>query len=223
MRYLTRINRAVVAYDIPRIGRSAAVAERAAKLEAFNADHSAAKAKERRTLKDQSTARGKDTQAIAERRLSGKRGSDPVPLEPAAAVAYEAAKRETEAAAKTVDLAGDELGRAIAADRDAWIERIGEEHEQALRDYATAIASAKREAAKLAESAPAIQWLKSFEIIDPHKPVGKHVALVSEGQFAGPAEPTIRADFSATNAQSDLSVGRLLNALGNIAFGKVES
>jgi hypothetical protein len=223
VRYIDKINRAVVELAMPKIGRSAAVTELGAKLAQFYADHKAAKAKERRALRDQSRARGMDTQAIAVRRLSGKKGSDPVPLEPAAAVVYETAKRETEAAAKTVDLASDQLGRAIVADKSDWIERMKKEHEVALREYAAALATAKRAAATLSETAPALAWLKEFEIIDEYKPVGKHAALISGRSFPGPESPTVRADFSAVNARSDIRVSRLLSALEHVEFGKVES
>jgi len=223
VRYLSRINRAVTAFDIPKIGRSAAVAGLAAKLETFSEDLKLASARIRRARRDQAGARALDSRKIAERLVAGKRGNDPLPTEPAAALAADRAQLETEAASKAVDLIGDELGRAIVADKSDWIERIKKEHEVALCEYAAALATAKRQAALLSESAPALAWLKAFEVIPAHKPAGQHCALVSEAQFAGPVEPTIRVDFSATNARSDLRVSRLLNALVGIQFGKVES
>ena len=223
MRYIDRINRAVTALATPKIGRSASVAEPAAKLEALNVDLKTASEQRRRAVRDQARARASDSQKIAELRKAGKKGHDPLPTEPAAALAVDRAKLEVEGLSKAIDLTSDELGRAIAADRDAWVERIGTEHEQALRDYGAAIVAAKRAAAKLSESAPALEWLKSFEIIPVHKPVGRHAALVSEGQFPGPDQPTVRADFSAINAQSNLRVSVLLNALSRIQFGRLPS
>jgi hypothetical protein len=223
VRYIDRINRAVTALATPKIGRSAAVAELAAKLEALNVDLKTATAQHRRAVRDQAHARASDSQKIAERRLAGKKGHDPLPTEPAAALAVDRAKLETEALSKAIDLASDDLGRAIDAEKADWAKRIRAEHESGLQEYAAAISAAKRAAGKLSESAPALAWLREFQIIPEHKPVGRHAALVSGRSFPGPESPTVRADFSATNARSDLRVSTLLGALTNVEFGKAAS
>lgn len=218
MRFLDRYNRVVVALDTPKLGRSDAVTELASKLATLGDDHRAAKDRLRRALRDQARARAADSQKIAERRLAGKKGSDPLPTEPAAALVCDRAKLEVEGLAKAIDLCGDELARAIVTDREAWIERAQAAFEKAGREYQSGLATARRAAAELAEAGPAVMWLREFSIVEGVKVTGGHAALAT-GQFPGPDMPTVRPDFSVLGHRSDIPAADLLRALGTLKIG----
>jgi hypothetical protein len=72
-------------------------------------------------------------------------------------------QEQADAVAVAVDQAGTELARAIAANRDAWLDALAAAEQTAAERYAAAVLEAKAAVCDLGPARGAIHWLRDFD------------------------------------------------------------